>query len=72
MSRRWRARSERVAGIREKVLGGVPGAAGGGLAVGQRGGVAESFGDGLPCGIRVHYAKEIDDVLAVVLPDIVA
>ena len=34
--------------------------------------VAESFGDGLPCGIRVHYAKEIDDVLAVVLPDVVA
>ena len=62
---------ERVAGIREKVLGACrAGMAAVVLPSANEADVAESFGDGLPCGIRVHYAKERDDVLAVVLPDV--
>jgi hypothetical protein len=34
--------------------------------------VAESFGRELPCGIRVHYATTMEDVLGVALPGIVA
>ena len=34
--------------------------------------VAESFGGELPGGITVHYARTMDDVLGVALPDIVA
>ena len=32
--------------------------------------IAESFGDKLPCGITVRYARTMHDVLAVVLPDV--
>ena len=64
---------ERVAGIREKVLGACrAGMAAVVLPSANEADVADSFGDGLPCGIRVHYAKEMDDVLAVVLPDVMA
>ncbi len=31
--------------------------------------VAESFADGLPCGLGVRYAGTMDDVLAAALPD---
>ena len=34
--------------------------------------IADSFGNELPCGIRVRYARTMDDVLEVALPDIVA
>lgn len=64
---------ERVAGTRERVLG----AARAGLAAvvlpsANEADIVESFGDGLPCGITVHYAREMEAVLAVVLPDVVA
>ena len=64
---------EPVGGIREKVLGAcrarmtavvVPS--------GNEADIAESFGDEPPGGIRVCYARTMDDVLEVVLPDIVA
>ena len=41
------------------------------LPSGNEADVAESFRDELPGGIRVCYATTMDDVLAVVLPDVV-
>ncbi len=51
--------------------GGVPGPVGGGDR-GEAVDVAYIFGEALPCGIGVHYAKTMDDVLNVTLPDILA
>ena len=66
-------RVERVAGIRQKVLA----AARSGmtavlLPAANEADVVESFGGELPCGITVHYARTMDDVLGVALPDILA
>ena len=64
---------ERVGGIREKALGACRrGLAAVVLPASNEPDVVESFGDGLPHGLRVHYAATIEDMLQVVLPDIVA
>ena len=62
-----------VAGIREKVLGAVrAGMTAVILPADNEPDVAESFGEGLQCGIGVRYAGTMDDVLAAALPDAVA
>ena len=64
---------EPVGGIREKVLGACRARmAAVVLPVANEADIAESFPGGLPGGITVHYAREMDDVLGVVLPGIVA
>ena len=64
---------EPVGGIREKVLGACRARM---TAVvlpsGNEADIAESFGDEPPGGIRVCYARTMDDVLEVVLPGVVA
>ena len=67
-------RVEPVAGIREKVLAassrsGMTAVA---LPAANAPDVVDSFGNELPGGITVHYARTMDDVLGVVLPDSVA
>ena len=62
---------EPVGGIREKVLGACRARmAGVVLSVANEPDIAESFGGELPRSITVHYARTMDDVLAVVLPNV--
>ena len=64
---------EPVGGIREKVLGACrAGMTAVVLPRGNEADIAESFGDEPPRGIRVCYARTMDDVLEVVLPGVVA
>ena len=42
------------------------------LPVANRADIADSFGNELPCGISVRYARTMNDVLEVAPPDIVA
>ena len=61
-----------VAGIREKLLrAGRAGMTAVVLPAANEPDVAESFADGLPCGLGVRYAGTMDDVLAAALPDAV-
>ena len=63
---------EPVGGIREKVLGACRARmAAVVLPVANEADIAESFGGELPGGITVHYARTMDDVLEIVLPDVV-
>ena len=63
---------EPVGGIREKVLGACRARmAAVVLPVANEADIAESFGGELPGGITVHYARTMDDVLEMVLPDVV-
>ena len=63
---------EPVGGIREKVLGACRARmAAVVLPVANEADIAESFGGELPGGITVHYARTMDDVLEMVLPDLV-
>ena len=64
---------EPVAGIRKKTLAACRARmATVILPVANEADITESFGDELPCGVRIHYAKTMDDVLKVALPDVAA
>ncbi len=59
-----------VASIREKVLGAIRARMTAViLPAANEPDVAESFVDGVPCGLSVRYARTMDDVLAAALPD---
>ena len=59
-------------GIRSKVLGACrAGMAGVILPVANKPDIADSFGNETPCGISVHYASTMDEVLELALPDVV-
>ena len=61
-----------AAGIREKVLGASrAGMTAVVLPSAFEPDVAESFADGMPCGLRVRYTGTMDHVLAAALPDAV-
>ena len=66
-------RVEAVGGIREKVLGACRARmAAVILPAANEAEVAESFGDGLPCGIDVRYVRTMEEVIEAVLPRVAA